>query len=99
MPAKDGRAVEGKVKRLGKLRRGVAEETDLCTRQGLDSVRVRRELDTGRGGGYHNERGEMRRGRRAKTGEGRDEEEGAKDQRISTAGIEMEEIWKNVEWA
>lgn len=29
VPAKDGRAVEGKVERRGKLRRGVTEEADL----------------------------------------------------------------------
>lgn len=76
MPAKDGRAVEGKVKRLGELRRGVAEETDLCTRQGLDSYRVRRELDTGRGEDIIAKKGKMKRGRGAKTGGGRGEEEG-----------------------
>lgn len=41
-PAKDGRAVKGQVERLGKLRRGVAEEADLRRRRGLEHLRGKR---------------------------------------------------------
>lgn len=36
-PAKDGRAIEGKVERLGKARRGVAKEADLRSVRRLET--------------------------------------------------------------
>lgn len=44
-PAKDGRAIEGKVERLGKARRGVAKEADLRSMQKLENFRERKGLN------------------------------------------------------